>query len=378
MIKKLFLIFLFKISSLARRDKRKWVFGSQSLFSDNSRHLFLDKYNPLNIRKIWIAKNQEEFNKVFQLGFEVYKRGSIKAMYHCLTAKVYIYTCYVSDISYKFSGGAFCVNLWHGIPLKKIEFDILQGYIKKKFNNSLKSKIKYPDIYRKADLLLCPSPFVYDYSFKSAFKISRNNVVFTPYPRTIALKSQRKGKERKGKEFTFLYAPTWRDANSNFLNQNILDLNQIEKFCLHYNCAFKIKFHPNTKINLNLTNTTKIFLENNQIDPNISLAETDCLITDYSSIFLDYLVLDRPVIFYNFDEDEYTHLSREMYDISHKLVCGKKIISQEQLLVTMKNIIDGNDEYKDQRQDVRLLLGLDFDLRQNSTLYDTIAARAFK
>src|SRR5690606_16135195 len=119
-------------------------------------------------------------------------------MYHCLTAKVYIYTCYVSDISYKFSGGAFCVNLWHGIPLKKIEFDILQGYIKKKFNNSLKSKIKYPDIYRKADLLLCPSPFVYDYSFKSAFKISRNNVVFTPYPRTIALKSQRTGKERKG------------------------------------------------------------------------------------------------------------------------------------------------------------------------------------
>src|SRR5690606_2735429 len=98
-------------------------------------------------------------------------------------------------------------------------------------------------------------------------KISRNNVVFTPYPRTIALKSQRKGKERKGKKFTFLYAPTWRDANSNFLNQNILDLNQIEKFCLHYNCAFKIKFHPNTKINLNLTSTTKILLENNQIDP---------------------------------------------------------------------------------------------------------------
>ncbi|EHY5574492.1 CDP-glycerol glycerophosphotransferase family protein, partial [Escherichia coli] len=90
----------------------------------------------------------------------------------CYIAKVYIYSNYVSTINFYTSAGAVLVNLWHGTPLKKIEYDISKSPLFNYFKGaSFIIKILMPEKHKKCNFILAPSQFVYDYSFKSAFRV---------------------------------------------------------------------------------------------------------------------------------------------------------------------------------------------------------------
>nr|WP_257226089.1 CDP-glycerol glycerophosphotransferase family protein [Acinetobacter sp. YH16038] len=368
-IDKLFKKIIYFFSGFIRRNQKKWVFASHTNFGDNARYLFLDSHNPQKIRKIWIAKNKKEYNLVTSLGYECYLKGSFKAKLHALTAKNFIYTCYVSDIGYQYSRKANCINLWHGIPLKKIEFDIHQGPLAKKFNHTLKSRIKHPEIYRGHDYVLCPSKYVYEYSFKSAFHMQKKQILNFPYPRSIFLKSMSK----TSKKIEFLYAPTWRDNQKNFIQKDILDFNLINQFCAEHNCIFKIKFHPNTKVDIDTTLFKYIVLVDSKDDPNQCLAEANFLITDYSSIFFDYLVFDRPILFYVFDESEYKSKSREIYSEAEDINCGHKIYNQQELLNIMSKLIEGQDFYQIKRKITIDQFGLELTDVNNKRLYQYLS-----
>lgn len=369
MIDKLLKRLIYSISGLSKRDPKKWVFASHNPFSDNSRYLFEDKYNPYNTRKIWIAKSKKEHNYVSSLGYECYIKGSYKAFLHSLTAKYFIYTCYISDIGFQYSKNAIAINLWHGIPLKKIEFDIKKGPLARKFNNSIKSKVKHPEIYRPVDYVLCTSEFVFNYSYKASFKISQNQILNFPYPRSIYLKSLQSSNNQN---YIFLYAPTWRDSKVDFLNSDYLDLDRINYFCQENNCLFKIKLHPNTKHSINTAKYDHIVFIDSAADTNIYLAEADCLITDYSSIFFDYLVLDRPVLFYVFDEVTYKSQNREIYSEVENIMVGEKSYDLDFLLKMMLNKLVGNDTSSAQRKNAIKLFNLSFDDTDNKRLIDTI------
>ena len=356
MIDKIFKKVVYFISGLIKRNPNKWIFASHTNFGDNARYLFQDKYNPNKIRKIWIAGNKKELELVKCLGYECYLKGTYEAKYHALTSKNFIYTCYVSDIGYQYSCGANCINLWHGIPLKKIEFDIESGPLAKKFNATLKSKLKHPEIYRTHDYVLCPSNYVYQYSFKSAFRLQSNQVLNFPYPRSIYLKTMVKNSNK----FEFLYVPTWRDNQQNFLDNRTLNLEKINAFCVKHDCLFKIKFHPNTKIDIEVSLFSNIIIIDNKEDPNQCLVDADCLITDYSSIFFDYLVFNKPIVFYVFDEEEYKLNSRAVYPEAEKINCGQKVYTLEKLLVVMTDLLSGQDVYEDERKQTIKQFGLNF------------------
>jgi CDP-glycerol glycerophosphotransferase (TagB/SpsB family) len=365
MLDKLFKKIIYYFSGLVKRDPLKWLFASHTNFGDNSRYFFQDEYNPDNVRKIWIAKNKNEYRLVKNLGYECYLKGSIKAKFHALTSQKYIYSCYVSDIGYQYSKGAICINLWHGIPLKKIEFDIKTGPLAKKFNQSKKSKLKHPEIYRKHDYVLCPSNYVFEYSFKNAFQISENQRLSFTYPRSIFLKQMQK----KSKKFEYLYVPTWRDHQNDFLQQSNLDLGLINEFCIEHDCIFKIKFHPNTKINFDEKLFSNIVFVDPKDDPNQHLIDADCLITDYSSIFFDFLVLDRPIIFYVFDEEIYQLKSREMYPNANDIVCGEKVYNFSDLLGSILRLKNGQDQFVLERKHTIEKFSLDFRDLDNRGLY---------
>lgn len=369
MIDKIFKKLIYSLSGLSKRDDKKWVFASHNPFSDNSRYLFEDNYNPHNIRKIWIARNAKECDYVTSLGYECYIKGSYKAIMHSLTAKCFIYTCYISDIGFQYSKNAIAINLWHGIPLKKIEFDITSGPLTRKFNGSNKSRLKHPEIYRPVDYVLCPSEFVYNYSYKTAFKITHKQLLKFPYPRNIYLKSLTLPKNQY---YTFLYAPTWRDNKVDFINSKHLDLDKINQFCKEHNCLFKIKLHPNTKHSVDTTQYHHITFVDASKETNFYLAEADCLITDYSSIFFDYLVLNRPILFYVFDEEIYKSQNREIYSEVEDIDVGEKIYHLESLLNIMSSKLKGNDTLSVQRKNVIQLFNLDFDDKDNQHLIDTI------
>ena len=86
---------------------------------------------------------------------------------------------------------------------------------------------------------------------------------------------------------------------------------------MHYYESDKITFHS-------VNEPSHIFILNSKEinDINRILNHIDVLITDYSSVFYDFLVLDRPILFAPFDLEEYQKIDRELYEDYDKTVMG--------------------------------------------------------
>jgi CDP-glycerol glycerophosphotransferase (TagB/SpsB family) len=80
-------------------------------------------------------------------------------------------------------------------------------------------------------------------------------------------------------------------------------------------------------------------------DPYPLMSYVDVLITDYSSIYIDFLLLDKPIIFFAFDLPHYLEACRDMYFEYEEVTPGKLAINFEQLLVSL----DDDDLYSSQR-----------------------------
>jgi CDP-glycerol glycerophosphotransferase (TagB/SpsB family) len=76
----------------------------------------------------------------------------------------------------------------------------------------------------------------------------------------------------------------------------------------------------------------------------------DLLITDYSSIYIDFLLTKRPIIFAPFDLEEYTRNDRELYFNYNDVTPGPKCQNWDEVLVELKKFISGEDDYKEERQ----------------------------
>lgn len=343
------------ISFLPKRNKNIWVFGSFGDFNDNSRYLFeyVSKAHP-EIRCVWISSRNKSVLLASEFG-EAYSTNSLTGLSILMKAGVYIYSAYVRDICWYTSGGAYKVNLWHGIPLKKIEFDIRTPPLVNVFHNAtLLDKFKHPHAHIKHDLVLSPSRYVAEYSFISAFRLANiNEVIINQYPRVTNIENMAKRYSRdtlSGK--IFLYAPTWRDSGDDFIESSRIDFNLLENVLSKYNSKLIVKLHPATSIHCNIKDYKHIFLAENNLDPCELMVQADCLITDYSSMYFDYLVLDRPIIFFAFDKDEYLR-EREFYFNYGDITPGPKAYDFSSLLNEVSNICKSIDLYESERSLIR-------------------------
>ena len=115
------------------RDPALWAFGSTSgrRFADNPKHLFLhchsaDGPGP-KVRAVWLSQNRDVVRAVRALGLPAEHCWHPRGLWTALRAGVYLFDCRALDVHPSAGHGAFKVNLWHGVPLKKIECDIEQA-----------------------------------------------------------------------------------------------------------------------------------------------------------------------------------------------------------------------------------------------------------
>lgn len=315
LIRRIFFAIIYHIlhflSGFIRRDEKVIVFGSYGIFNDNSRYLYEEMTSDDKYRSIWISRNKKSVEMAKKSGGEAYFCYSIKGIYYCLIAKTYIYSAYVTDINYFTSKGATLVNLWHGVPIKRIEFDIMEGPLYSVFSNAnFLQKFLNPRVHNVKQYVLSPSDFVSNYCIKSAFRVEESNILTAPYPRVVNL--MKCDALDNDERFTFLYTPTWRDDEQDFLGESEINFRLLNDFLVEKNARLLIKFHPNTSLSLDLNEFESIFLVDSKTDSNVLLKTADCLITDYSSIFFDYLALDKPIIFFAFDLKRYME-NRDLY-----------------------------------------------------------------
>ncbi len=327
-IKLLMFYSLLGVSYLIPRNKKIWLFGGISgTFNDNVKHLFIHvTENCPELRAIWISNSKNTVKYIKSKGFEVYYKHSIKGVYYALIGKFYFFFTYPSNINLWASGGAVRVNLWHGAPIKKIEFDIKNNFA---CDLSFKNLFSYPERCMSYHHVLSTSKKVSKF-FSSAFRVDRENCLELGYPRNQILSysedkiinfiEKYEPSETKELIFTlkkydkiFIYMPTWRDNGRDFIKDANINFGVLNRIMQEKNHFLVLKLHHMTKLTIDFKIYKNILLLDNKLDIYPILPFTDCLITDYSSIFFDYKLMEKEVILFPFDKEEYMAKDREMY-----------------------------------------------------------------
>lgn len=152
------------------------------------------------------------------------------------------------------------------------------------------------------------------------------------------------------------YCPTHRRPTETFLKlKDTLDVKRLNKFAVDNNIIFIFKYHPKTlkEHTYDLSETSNILEYRKTSDIYPLLGKCDLMITDYSSIFVDYLLLDKPVVFFPFDYKHYVNSERALQFDYEDVTPGKKCFTYNEFEAELKKIIiKGIDDYKKPRKEV--------------------------
>lgn len=134
-----------------------------------------------------------------------------------------------------------------------------------------------------------------------------------------------------------LFAPTYRGSNQNkaYYDYNRIDQKRLYEYCKANNAIILFKFHHFIQDTIIINKEYKKYLydfTNHEIHS--LLYVSDVLITDYSSCFYDYLLLEKPIIFYIYDEAIFT-ATRGVHRPVGKTAPGTICRSMDELINTL-------------------------------------------
>lgn len=327
------------LSMLFPRNKKICVFGAWlgKKYADNSKALFIEAQKHSKLHAVWIAKDEEVVRMVRQEGYEAYTWLSIKGIWYQLRAKYAVISNGISDLKHAFLGNAVFINLWHGVPLKKIGYD---DFYEKDWNNKKQTfRDKIINIPLGREYVVATSKTIAKI-YQSAFRRPKEQILCLGQPRNDVFFANAFSTLFHGKKI-ILYAPTHRkEGKEQFDLTRILQLDQLEAFCEVNDYYFLVKKHfYHNKETEELSSYKHILdITNEDYDTQELLMAADVLITDYSSIYIDYLLLDRPIIFYYFDYEKYLQSDREMYFEYEKVTPGEKVKNFKEMLDSLNYI----------------------------------------
>ena len=223
--------------------------------------------------------------------------------------------------------GQIYLQTWHGTPLKRIGLDVIET-TQTAMNGKAEIDQRYRDEAEKVDVFLSAGSFTTQ-AFASAFGLPtagpRSPFVETGNPRNDVLATateadRETARERLGIEAgkqVLLYAPTWRDdqhdSRSGYVYQQPLDITALRAE-LGDDCVLLFRAHYLVTNVVDFDAYGGFVRDVSGIDDiNELCLASDVLITDYSSVFFDFALLDRPMIFYMYDLDRYENALRGFY-----------------------------------------------------------------
>ena len=359
--KLIFIIFLKK----TKVDNRMILFVSEPDFSDNAKEIYNyyknnKKYS--DYKFIWFIKNNLKVNNadntIFIKSISKFHNGrTLKALYYTSKCGLILFThsSPFTDISRKHN--QLIINLWHGCGYKNTQ---------KKEKTYIQ---KYP-----FDYALVPGNIFVD--TKSSFwGCNKNQILTIGYPRYDLLKRSNEVtakyvKKIKNKNKLILWMPTFRNTgNGYFPEENIKksfdmplldslkELDDLNDICKKLNILLCVKRHPmqlkyscEKKIYSNIIFIDNNTLVENKIDLYSLLKYTDALITDYSSVAIDYLLLNKPIAFTLEDFENYSKTRGFVFDNPKKYMPGHHIYNFKDMEKYIEDIGNDKDLYKEDRQ----------------------------
>lgn len=384
----LLLLPVYWFSFLFPRNRKIWLFGSTfgRRFADNPRYayLYINKYHSDEVRPVWITRNKGVARLLAENGLEVYYAYSVKGVWLCLRGGVYIYDNYSKDISFWLSGGAVKVNLWHGTATKKINQDNKFDYFRNPRNGWERFKTaprrlsdEKPHHYilatSKNMAPILAGAFGTDIEHTLVVGHPRNDILLRDdiedvYTKTEADTVKRlKAFKEQGMKLIF-YAPTFRDSEKKFFD--IMDLHKLNDFLKERDYVWCNKLHIKSKLRkeFEAIKLSNIFNIDADADPATLLPYCDFMVADYSSIYLDYMFLERPAVAFPFDYEEYVSASRECYFDYDEYMPERKVHSMQELFEAIDEIF-AEDGCMNKRKERRAFHFDDIDGGSSERLY---------
>lgn len=288
---------------------------------DNPRAVFEEVKNDPTIRKIILLKSGGGPPFVDGLNVRFVHAESIQGAYYLARSRVvllgYALRAMTSFSSALRPGRHLVIQLWHGVPLKRI------GHL-------FEGETFWKDETHRYAATVCSSERDRDIMGRAFTPIAQNRVWQSGLPRNdLLLKEEeflpedyRTQLEQidslRGSRRLVLYAPTWRESTASLYTFSFEEESRLEQLLEKHGAVLAIRGHSNVRsasAYARRSGAESIIYVNDIPDVSTLLRKTDVLITDYSSIYIDFLLLDRPIIHFAYDLDSYVGERGFLYDL---------------------------------------------------------------
>ena len=240
------------------------------------------------------------------------------------------------------------INMWHGTPLKKIA----------KLSN-LNNGEEFFFTY------LCASSEMIKHIMAKAFGCPEENVFINGEPKSDLLFQQKAERKRK----LIVWTPTFRQSEflgyNNSSNTDLLPLFSNEQWdslnnkLTDLDLDMIVKLHAGQDLHgfyFKEFSNLKIYSDKAFAGDGLELwsllSQSDALMTDYSSVYLNYLLVNRPICFVVPDMDEYAESRGFVFDDPIKYMPGKIVKDADSFFEFLEDFRNGHDDFEEQRVQV--------------------------
>ena len=314
---------------LVPRTRDEWVFGCAVGIADGALALW-DVVAADRRPAVWLVANASEARDAAARGIPAVAKNSLRGLWRTARARVVVVTHGFGDVNRYAVSGAMIVQLWHGIPLKRIGLDspetlrVPRMFARTPLAAPLRTVLR--TMYRVAQGrigVLPAASHVARGRLESAFGLSDSRVPVTGEPRIDVL-SRGTAEERReaaraavvracpradpGMRFV-LYAPTWRDGAADPAVPTPREWERIVEVLTRHDAALLVRSHPLGAGEYTAPfPTDRVHSLGSDLVSDVTplLPGMDVVITDFSSLAFDAAIVPLPLVFLAPDVDEYS------------------------------------------------------------------------
>lgn len=327
-------------------------------FDGCPKDIFLEaqKYKKTKNKYYWVTKDKEMFGKLKKNYENILYAYSLKGFSYIVRSKFYVLNVNTQDFypGLKIPNNRTIIQTFHGFPTKSFCKAANEFYSEKEIRKQIE------DSFNANNMYIITAGKYEDEAFHKNCDFPYDRMLKIGHPRNDRLKEHERIKaEKKGRIVgdkstkIVCYCPTWRENGDfklfPFEDSNMEEFNNVLK---EQNILLIIKLHPlYGKMNQPIKNYSNICLYSNEwnIDNVELFSIIDLLITDYSSIYCDYLLTNKPVAFIQYDYEDYTK-TRPLSTKREILFPGPYINSFTEFKEEMIKLLDDKKYYEKERE----------------------------
>ena len=360
-------IFIVPLTFLIPKKRNRMVLmgAKDGFFIDNVKFFFLYLSEKEKDQDFYLLTANKETYEILKAEYSnILYYPSAKAYWIMLRSKVFVVDnfSWMDNCRFQLFWRAKIIQIWHGIGFKKIQRSN-KFFIQETSSLYRRFILNFVGKLPKYQALISTGEFFTKEFFKPAFisdhfidtGYPRNDVIVNPekYQNALinsdAITINKVAEMRKNGIKSILYAPTFRDTGGDGISDGILDLKKLNQFAVDNGFVFVFKLHPLPQYKSISDNFERIIWYDNVKDVYPFLPEVDGMVSDYSSIYMDYILLNRPVFFLLYDREKYETKDRELHTFFNDFLVGSISTNQEKLEQDLIYSFTKKDEYVQER-----------------------------